>query len=589
MTATASQWRIAAHERMYVLKVPYDERQFARTHGAMWDAQLRSHIWVGRTLPAELTEYSSQDYSWERWLEDDYNNTMLAPTITQTSLTVRDHQQHAAELIAHAAMLGYRGFLEADDVGLGKTLSAVHGVKLIARQRPISNILVVSPLAVVPHWRRTIAAAGDGSLRWCVINYERLKYLLDPPSSAYTAKRTSTRNRRIAREGNSKVTWDIIIADESHRLRHASSQRSQAMTRLSRWDQPAIHAPFVVWMSATAGQNPTELSYLAPLLLQTCGGTAQSLQDFGAWLHEQGFSVDQTSRGNWKWTDNPQQQEHDTQKLQGLLFAEPNPVAVRRLPTDIAGWPEINRHLMPVELTVAQKVQYLSAWTEFRRELHLSAKGRDPRSALAAQTRFRQKSSLIRVSATVEHVLDALENGHHVGVSTAFVETADRITTALTDKGITVAQVDGTNRTNREQQRLMFQQGTAQVVVFTVTEGISLHAGETLPNGHVGNSAPRSLFVHDVRYSGIDTLQIEGRMHRDGQFCPVTYLFGANTVEERITQTLINRIETTKRLVGDDVHLIQQLSSILTNFDTPTPTSPPADPPPSADPPPPAA
>lgn len=40
----------------------------------------------------------------------------------------------------------------------------------------------------------------------------------------------------------------------------------------------------VLWMSATAGQDPTELAYLAPLLAQVTASTRPSVRDLRAWL-----------------------------------------------------------------------------------------------------------------------------------------------------------------------------------------------------------------------------------------------------------------------------------------------------------------
>jgi SNF2 family DNA or RNA helicase len=77
----------------------------------------------------------------------------------------------AIEAITRASTAGRAGFLLADDVGLGKTLSTWEAVR---RMPKVSTVLIVCPLAVVPHWRRTIASQGDDGRRIIVMNYERL-------------------------------------------------------------------------------------------------------------------------------------------------------------------------------------------------------------------------------------------------------------------------------------------------------------------------------------------------------------------------------------------------------------------------------
>lgn len=428
------------------------------------------------------------------------------------------------------------------------------------------SILVVSPLAVVPHWRRTlhgVGAEGSGS-RICVINYDRLKTLLAAPRSASKAKRRSTKNRRTAREGTPIVDWDVVVFDEAHQLRNPDSQRSQAAARLAKYGSPAREAPFVLWMSATAGHNPTELSYLGPLLAQVTRSRASDLRDFGPWLEREGFHVTQNPRwGGWEWTEDKAGRGQDVARLARMLFAGATPVALRRLPTQISGWPQIQRVLLPVELGAASSVLYAAAWTEFRTQMRLASKGRDPKKGLAAQLRFRQKASLLRVPGTVGHIETLLDNGHQVAVSAQFLETVDALRDQLAAAGVPVTVLDGRHPELREHNRLLFQRGGAKVALFTPVEGFSLHAGETLPDGSAGSGARRSLIVHDPRYSGIQSIQIEGRTHRDGQSATVFYPFAEGTVEEKVLTALLDKMGSALQMVGDDTGLLDELVAVL--------------------------
>ena len=60
-------------------------------------------------------------------------------------------------------------------------------------------------------------------------------------------------------------------------------------------------------------------------------------------------------------------------------------------------------------LDASARESYDQAWTEFRATLDLEPSGRDPKNALAAALRLRQKGSLIRVSSTVDLVLELLD------------------------------------------------------------------------------------------------------------------------------------------------------------------------------------
>ena len=561
---------------MFVLSVPFEERGVATANGARWDAGSRQTVFVGRSLPFGLTPYASADYSWERWIEDDRNGSVAPVTRAVARMKPRPHQIEAAKRIAKAAHAGYRGFVEADDVGLGKTIATWCGVLLLPKVRPVRNVLIMCPKGVVPHWRSTIAAVGDGGLRITVVNYDRAKSLLSVPESATTAKRTRTKNKQIATKGTSLVDWDVVIFDESHKIKNQGSQRSQAAARLARYAAVAQVAPFVVWMSATIGQNPVELGYLTPLLAQLTGATKTALADFGQWLADQGFHVEYQARfDQWVWCPVPADatseqiaaveaaRRTDTQRIHALLFGSPDRPSIRRLPTDIAGWPEIQRILHPVTLDRAGRGLYEQAWTEFRSAMSLAQRGRDPKGALAARTRFRQKASLIRADDTIEQTLDLIDNGHQVAISCEWLETIDEIRAGLEKHGVKVAEFTGRTTTFREQERLAFQRGQRTVMLFNVCEGISLHAREDLKDGTFATAAPRTTIVHDPRYSGLDSLQIEGRCHRDGQYAAVRYSYAADTVEYDIVRTVLGRVTSTKEMQGDEVGLLRQLESIL--------------------------
>jgi hypothetical protein len=325
-----------------------------------------------------------------------------------------------------------------------------------------------------------------------------------------------------------------------------------------------------LWLSATAGQNPLELSYLAPLLASVTGTRASDLKDFEQWCLDQGLGVTRGAYGKWAFGGDPA----DCQKVRKMLFepmAGPGmagkgmTAGIRRRPEDIAGWPAINRILTPVDLDGEARSLYDQAWTEFREAMELAPRGRDPRSALAATLRLRQKSSLIRADGTVELARELLENGHQVAISVAFLETLEALRASFESGvgGVPCAMIHGAIPTaQREEERLRFQRGEARVVLFTVEEGISLHQGEDPKHGKKGD-APRSEVIHDLRWSAIQMAQIEGRCHRDGRFAQVYWAYATDSIEERIAQVVARRIQSMKEMIGDDLETLREIERVL--------------------------
>jgi SNF2 family DNA or RNA helicase len=501
---------------------------------------MRRWAWYGTELPRGLQPFSAQPYSWEAWLQDDANGGWLYTPLPSAPITLREHQRDAASAIQKAAECGRPGFLLADDVGLGKTYSTIAGVDALGENL---RVLVLSPLSVLAHWRRSIQAMDTGRNRWCVLNYDRVKNLLDAPSAPTGRnQRKRTKNKDHAQKGTSIVEWDVIILDEAHKLRNPLSQRSAATRRVIAGGQDT----FCVFLSATAGQNPLELSYLSPLLAHATGSKVKDLSDFEGWCLEQGFSVKRGSFGQWSWT----RSEEELERMNKLLFSRTPPYGIRRRPQDLAGWPELQRIAFPQDLDATERSLYEEAWEEFCRAMELEAKGKPSKNALTAALRLRQKASLLRCEQTANLAADLVEDGHQVAVSVQFLDTANRIQEALRAKKIHTARVTGElSAQDREVERVRFQRGEASVVLFTVTEGISLHANEKAVDA---TSATRSLLLHDMRWSALDVAQIEGRCHRDGENAAVWYLFAPDSVEEKVARAVLQRLEDMGDMLGDD-------------------------------------
>lgn len=533
-------------DRTFVLDVPFAMRAVASAGGAKWSADHGVFVFTGQALPPALAPFAPQPYSWELHVqrildENEGHAEPRKPSKPTGNIVPRDHQVVGTRAILEAKKRGRPGFLLADDVGLGKTITTWSAILAMP---DADSVLIVAPLAVLAHWRRTIETMGDGGKDIVVMNYERLGKLFEVTAEA----RKKIRSKKgLARAGKAQEL-DLVVWDESHRCKNPTSARSKLAAKLN------AGAGFRLWLSATAGQTPLELSYLAPLLASVTGARAADLKDFEAWCKSEGLGLTRGAYGKWEYAGTPA----DTAKMRAMLF---DPVGgapaagLRRRPEDIAGWPELNRILAPIELDPEARALYKEAWSNFRREMSLAPRGKDPKSALAAALRLRQKSSLIRAAGTVELVRELLDNGHQVAVSVAFMESLGVIREAL--DGIAVAEIHGKlSATAREAERLRFQRGEARVVLFTVEEGISLHQGEH-------SETPRSQVVHDLRWSAIQMAQIEGRCHRDGRFAQVYWAYADGTVEERIARVVARRIVSMKELVGDDTETVREIERLL--------------------------
>jgi hypothetical protein len=512
-------------------------------------------------------------------------------------------------MIAAAAADGWRQFLLSDDVGTGKTITLWLGA--LAAARGVSRILVVvdRPAAItIPHWRNTIAAIGDGGHRVLISSPDQLPKLL-------------------SRNGRPAVRWDIVIADECHLYRHIGTRRTEVFRRLARFNDPHPGAPFVIAASATPAQHPAELTYLAPVIAQLRGEATAQWVDFGGKLANAGLPIVEGNYGTWVWNEkaaaDPQLQQESIEDVRGWLAGNDPPLTVHRS----APWGPAPLELMPVELDPAERGAYLTLWNQFRAaiaalsadstgdDLRAAARtgdatqtragagtgtragagarsgaGAGARSGVGAVTRvraragtqaragavregrtavlrFRQKASLLRVSATVDWVLGQVDDGHQVAVSCEFLGAAAvPIADGLEAKGVPVARIHGPGDgpvLDLERERLRFQSGAAQVVVFTPSTSLSLHASEQLADGTSASPSTRVGVMHNVRYSGLAGRQILGRTHRDHQVSPWWVSYAEGTVEERIAQTMIERFKATSDTAGADSAALIKVAALL--------------------------
>lgn len=544
----------AAGPRTHILSVPFADYRLAKTAGATWDPTLKAHRYHGAALPKPLRGYAAEPYSLEADQERDVNAEPLIEHPGTGALTPYAHQRAAADQILQAFDAGRPGLLLADDVGLGKTVTALLAALAI---ESVETIIIVCPISVVPHWRETIRTLGDRGRRIIILNYERVKKLFEaPPSKATKRKfRKRTINKRLAAKGTLSLPADLVIIDEAHKCRKPDSQRSKFCAKL------AAEAQFTLWLSATAGQNPLELSYLAPVLADVTGSEAHDLRDFEAWCQAQGIGVTRGAYGRWEWDAGSTTAARDLERMRALLFDGEIPAGIRRRPEDIAGWPEITRVVYPVQLSLAERADYNLAWHEFRKAMLLSRTRKDGTSALTAHLRFRQKASLLRAAGTSDLVEELLEQGRQVAVSVTFLESLAAIRTQLEAAGHRVAVCSGAQAPSlNESERRAFQRGEASVVLFTVLEGISLHAGEVLC---AGSDTPRATIVHDAKLSAVEAAQVEGRAHRDGKHAPVYYTYGEHTVEHGIIERVVGRLTNMKTMIGDDTATLKEIEAFL--------------------------
>jgi len=545
-------------QQHHVLDIPFTYREVASKFGARWNPAFRVTTWYGEKskLPLPLTGFEAPLFSWQKHVEQQMNKQKEPVREPTKLIELRDHQRQAMMRIAMAYKSGYPGFLLADEVGLGKTITAWASILALGKGKSL-RIGIVAPLSVLPGWRNTIEWMGNEGHTVIVINYDKLRVFYDETKADKAASLKGVSKYAKPRE------FDVLVWDECHYLKNLDAARTKLALNLYG------SSGFNLWLSATAGQNPLELGYLLPLLthltpqLDSTGSTA--LKKFEAWCKAYDLNVKRGKFGKWDWDNSLD----DCKRLHNLLY-KPNPpkhmipAGIRRRPEDIAGWPSLQRILFPVDLEAEATQMYQLHWQEFLLAIRDIPRSPNRKVALenglAALTRFRMKASLLRVDSTVDHALSLLEDNHKVAIFCEFKGTVKAISEALTKEKIKHSIITGENPdpSHRENQRLEFQKGDSEVILFSVPAGINLQEGEL-----ISGDKPRAQIDHDINWSALKMHQADGRCHRNGKFAKVYWSFANSTKEIRVIELLFRKLQSMNAISGDSLSAVTELEELF--------------------------
>ncbi|MBO0712115.1 MAG: DEAD/DEAH box helicase [Acetobacteraceae bacterium] len=134
-------------------------------------------------------------------------------------------RQGAAHLAFHERAL------LADEMGLGKTVQAIAACEILARERGIARVLVVSPTSVKAEWEEQITRFTDRDLCFVAGVYpERVKFYSAP---AFFTLVNYEQVVRDAEDINRLLKPDIVILDEAQRIKNWHTKTARCVKSLA--------------------------------------------------------------------------------------------------------------------------------------------------------------------------------------------------------------------------------------------------------------------------------------------------------------------------------------------------------------------
>lgn len=409
--------------------------------------------------------------------------------------------------IAFSRMTGYRALI-GDEMGLGKTIQAIGAMATDPRR--LLPALIVAPAIVAVHWRRELAA-------WLPsVPVVVLSRRADAPPPGFrgivlTKKDVLFHQKRALRAFDPR----LIVVDEVQYYKNPRARMSRALRGL------VAAAPHVLLLSGTPFKNRltelrTVLDYLAP---------------------------------------GPEDESADG------LTARMERLAIRRTKAQVAAWlPAKTHRYLPFDIEPAARREYRQAEEEFegwlRSELDRRqiAKGENipdaearvdralAAEALAKLGYLRQLTGRSKVSAAIEYLRQAAENGVPILAFAYFSEVIEDIRAGLQAADVRVVVVDGTLSPNQKQAANdAFERGEVDVVIGSS----ALLTGASYPR------AQEVLFVERY-WTPADEMQAEDRAHRITSRHPilVSYLHANATVDDRVRAILADKRRLYERMLA---------------------------------------
>ncbi|MGH2985329.1 MAG: DEAD/DEAH box helicase [Solirubrobacterales bacterium] len=421
----------------------------------------------------------------------------------------------------------------ADEVGLGKTIEAGLVLSELRLRGLADRVLALVPAGLVGQWREELerkfalpsVLAGAGA--WVAPSGAGPHPIV--VASLAAARRPPLR-AAIAEPG-----WDLVIADEAHRLKNPRS----ASSRLAK----SLRARYLLLLTATPVENRlADLFQLVSLLRPGSLGTATQFRA------RHGAAAGKRSPRNvaeLRLAIGQVMVRHRRSEIEVMLprrLAETVCVAPRAEEAELyalvsARVRQEGRDATPARAMALRSIQRLAGSSPRALAPSLEKAGWDDLAARAAAGPVTGKAR-----ALLEVLRRHRERGEKVIVFTAFRRTLALLAELLAEQGIVAAVYHGGLARSEKNATITSFAGEAPILLSTEAAG----EGRNLQFCH-------SMVNFDLPWNPMKIEQRLGRIHRIGQEHDVilTNLVARGTVEERLLGVLEAKINLFELVVGE--------------------------------------
>ena len=459
------------------------------------------------------------------------------PAILKASL--REYQQEGLNWLNFLREYGWGGVL-ADDMGLGKTLQAISLICLEVEEHPQRPNLVIAPTTLLFNWKNELEKFAP-DLDYFIHHGQRYDdpYELSKHQLVLTSYGIAVNDLDLLK----KISFNLIIADESQAIKNLNSKRHKALARLK--------GSIRIAMSGTPIENNINELY-----------AQMNFANPGFFL---GFSTFKAHYGQAV-------ERNNNQEIIAELRKKIKPFILRRTKEQVlTELPDKTEEYLYCEMSPAQRKVYDAFRNEYRHYLlsKFDEEGLEKSQlyVLEGLTRLRQvcdspqlvekegldEKASAKLDELMRHVQEKTGN-HKILVFSQFVKMLRLIEEKFKEEGVDYEYLDGQTSVKEREKRVANFQENAECRVFL----ISLKAGGTGLN----LTSADYVYIVDPWWNPAVENQAIDRCYRMGQEKKVfAYrMLCKDTIEEKIVNLQRSKKALSEDIVGGGEGLMKSLS-----------------------------
>jgi SNF2 family DNA or RNA helicase len=419
----------------------------------------------------------------------------------------------------------------ADEVGLGKTIEAGIVLSELRLRGLAGRALVLAPAGLVGQWCEELERKFALP---CVVADRRFEAPSDRGIAPVVVASLAAARRDRLRAELTRVSWDLLVADEAHRLKNARS----VSAHLAR----SLRARYMLLLTATPIEN--RLSDLFQLVTLVRPGLLGSAAEFRA-RHGRGDGTAVRNLASLQLALRELMVRHRRSEITVMLprrLAETIRVAPCAEEEDLylaisSRVREEARDAPTTRLLTLRSVQQLAGSSPWACAETLAKLGWCDLAERAARV-----SSSAKAGALLDLLARHRARGEKVIVFTAFRRTLEALHALLRDHGFDIAVYHGSLPRAEKDAAVARFADAAGVLLSTEAAG----EGRNLQFCHV-------MINFDLPWNPMQLEQRLGRIHRIGQRHDVqlTNLVSRGTLEERLLEVLQAKINLFELVVGE--------------------------------------